>query len=103
MQHSVDPAVVKVRHEARQRGGLTTAAKNQVSVEIIPRPNLGNADSIRAYLEQVFRHVEAGTLSPNRGNTLFYGVNTAIRVGELELATRVAALEKALQMRRTGA
>lgn len=101
LTHSEDPKAKEIADAARRQGGLVRAHRNQGnSVEITPRPDLGNAASIRSYMDATLRHLEAGTLSPNRVNSMAYVLNTAIRLGELELSTRVAALEKALELKR---
>lgn len=100
-QHSDDPSVAEHRDRSRRLGGLV-ATRQRVLQPDTPAPKLDNPTSVREVIEETIHQVRTGTLAPNVGNCVLYGIGIALKLAELELSADVARLERLLLKRRGG-
>ena len=74
--------------------GSLSAALPKVLSSDTPMLRLGDAAGCRRALEETAQQVRTGVLSPDRGNVVILAVKTAVAVGHLMLAARIARLEE---------
>lgn len=92
-QHSRDPEVIAKREAARSRAGIATALRRlppDIAVDFDSRAG------VRATLKAVAESVIAGRIAPAQGNALNALCGTVLKLDEIELALRLAAIEKQL-------
>lgn len=92
-QHSRNPEVIAKREAARSRAGVATALRRlppEIAVDFSSRAG------VRATLKAVAESVIAGRIAPAQGNALNALAGTVLKLDEIELALRLAALERQL-------
>ena len=87
-----DPALAERVKAERQLGGYRSALRG-VLPEGTPKPNLGDRVAIRGLLEDTVQQTRTGALAPAIATVVFKGIEVALRLAELELEARLAALE----------
>jgi hypothetical protein len=93
--HSENPKVVEQRTVARRLGGLNATRQRFLPTNTAP-PVLENAAGVRQVLEQTIHQVQTGQLPPAVANSVIYAVGTSLKLAEMELSAKVAALEAAV-------
>jgi hypothetical protein len=74
--------------------GALSASLPRVLSSDTPMLRLGDAAGCQRALEQTAQQVRLGELSPDRGRVVVESVKTAIQLGHLMLASRIAKLEE---------
>lgn len=93
-----ESAVKDERLQAQRRGGLNSvmSALKKTAAGEFPPIDFATGDGIRAVLESAARAVVAGGISPAQANSVAGLANVALRVVEVSLQARLAALEEEL-------
>jgi hypothetical protein len=95
----VDPALKERVDAERRLGGYNATMRTLAQVE---RPNFGDRDGVRRALEDVAQGVLRGEIAPSIANSFANLANVALRLAELEIDTKIAALELDLKRQRRG-
>jgi len=90
-----DPANAERMALARKVGGVVAGAR-RVHIE----SDLSTREGVRRALEDVIREVARGRLSPSAGNTITAAINSGLRLAEIEVEAKLAALELAMEEER---
>jgi len=98
-QHSDDPQVVERRLAARTKGGVVATSKRlQRAIDSFPPITLATPEGARGLLQAAAKAVIENVVTPAQSNALSNLVGMAIRLDELRLSARVAALEEELTL-----
>lgn len=94
--HETDPEIIALVRQQRSKGGRSTASRKTAPIppELLDVPPLTSPTAVHAFIERVLALVLAGAVSPNVGNACARLCDSKLRLAELELNARVAALEQ---------
>jgi hypothetical protein len=83
------------------KGGFSTAWQTVLPVETLP-PDLRSPGDVTQLLQATVHQVRTGAVAPAVANSVGYLCGLALRSFELNLAERLAEVEKVLRKRGTG-
>ena len=93
VQHSLDPKVIEKRQVAQALGGLRTQMKALAGVAEQVPAEIRTREGVTLLLQRTVDEVRGGSISPSVANSIKGLCDSALRLGELELSAKVAALE----------
>jgi len=93
VQHSLDPKVIEKRQVAQALGGLRTQMKALAGVAEQVPAEIRTREGVTLLLQRTVDEVRGSVISPSVANSIKGLCDSALRLAELELSAKVAALE----------
>jgi hypothetical protein len=97
--HSPDPQVQERAKLAAKKGALTSMPRHLPADH--PAATIRSVDEALVMVEETLQQVRIGALSPNVGNSVFYGISVASKLLELQVLDQLEFLEAAIGVKLT--